>query len=89
MRQLYLRKDSPTGVRKIMLDMASLVSHKNIRLPKYYFEDQLYLPYLPDLKDRGKIEKFYLTKSNMIREDENFFYFDFKFKPEQVEETAF
>lgn len=89
MRQLYLRKDSPSGIRKIMLDMASLVSHKKIRLPKYYFEDQLYLPYLPDLMNREKIEKFYLTKDKIIKEDDNFFYFEYKFKPEQVEETAF
>lgn len=89
MRQIYLRKDYQFGIRKIMIDMSSLVSHKNIRLPKEKFEDQLYLPYLPDVKNKTNIEKYFLLKEDIIKEDDDFYYFSYKFKPEQVEETAY
>ena len=39
MRTLYLRKDDINITRKVLIDMAYLVSNKKIRLPKIYFED--------------------------------------------------
>jgi len=69
-----------------MLDMAYLVSNKKIRLPKYYMEDGLYLPYYPDKNDKVKTEKLFLTKENAKNEDNDFYYYDFKLKPEQVED---
>jgi len=82
MRTLYLRKDDSNSTRKILIDMAYLVSHKAIRLPKYYFEDDLYLPY--KRKSQTEVEKFLLTKNNILSEDENFYYFKFPFKAEEV-----
>ena len=87
MRTLYLRKDDPEITRKVLIDMAYLVSHKKIRLPKIYFEDSLYLPYFKD-KTKQQICKYFLTKSDIISEDPNHFFFKFPFKPYQVEDAA-
>lgn len=88
MKPLYARKETVHGIRKVMLDMAFIVTNKKIRLPKYYMEEGLFLPYYPDKKDKSKTEKFFLTRENAKKEDENFYYYDFKLKPEQVEELA-
>ncbi len=82
MRTIYLRKDENNFTRKILIDMAYLVSHKIIRLPKYYFEDMLYLPF--KRKSHNEIEKFVLTRNNITSEDDNFYYFKFPFKAEEV-----
>lgn len=82
MRPVYLRKDTGILTRKIMLDMAYLVSHKRIRMPKRYFEYNLYFYY----KDNNLIDKYYLSKDKIISEDENHFYFNFPFKEQQIED---
>lgn len=87
MKPIYARTEK-NGVRKVMLDMAFIVTNRMIRLPKYYMEDGLYFPYYPDKKDKNKIEKFYLDKVKAKKEDNNFYYYDFKLKPEQVEDIA-
>jgi hypothetical protein len=87
MRTLYLRKDDNNFTRKVLIDMAYLVAHKKIRLPKIYFEDSLYLPYFKD-KEKQKVCKYFLTKDAILNEDNNFYYFTFPFKPVQVEDAA-
>ncbi len=84
MKPVYLRKDSSSITRKIMIDMAYLVSHKKIRLPKRLFEDGLYFFY----KNNDSIEKYFIPKDKVVKEDENHFYFDFPFKDGQVEDIA-
>ncbi len=84
MRTIYIRKDDENLTRKILIDMAYLVSHKKIRLPKEYFEDNLYLPYYQN----NRIEKYYLDKGKIISEDQFHYYFKFTFRPEQVENAA-
>jgi hypothetical protein len=84
MKPIYIRKDSGNFTRKIMIDMAYLVSHKKIRLPKVYFEENLYLPYY----NKGQIQNYFLTKDKIIKEDEHHYFFNFTFLPEQVENTA-
>lgn len=83
MQPIYLIKDHSSFQRKIMLDMAWLSTHKQIRLPKNYFEDGLYLPYKSN--NQEQIEKYYLSKDKIIKEDEHHYYFKFPFKPEEVE----
>ncbi len=83
MQPVYLIKDHSNFQRKIMVDMAWLSTHKQIRLPKYYFEDGLYLPYKSNSQER--IEKYYLSKEKIIKEDQHHYYFEFPFKPEEVE----
>jgi hypothetical protein len=87
MRTLYLRKDSNDLTRKVLVDMAYLVSHKMIRLPKIFFEDSLYLPYFEG-NDKQHVHKYFLTKDAIISQDEHFYYFKFPFKPAQVEDAA-
>ena len=62
--------------------MAYLVSHKKIRLPKWQFEDNLYF-YFRNKNDG--VEKYFISRDKVIKEDENHFYFDFPFKENQVE----
>lgn len=83
MRPIYLIKDQGTFQRKVMLDMAWLSSHKQIRLPKYYLEDGIYLPFKS--KNNVEIEKYFLTKDKILKEDKDHFFFKFPFKPEEVE----
>lgn len=89
MRTIYLRKEDKDITRKVLLDMAYLVSNKKIRLPRYQLEDGLYLLFMPDLKDKSKIEKFFLTKEKIISEDQYHYFFKFPFKADQVTETAY
>jgi hypothetical protein len=86
MRTLYLRKDDRNFTRKILIDMAYLVSHKKIRLPKIYFEDSLYLPYFKDSAAQ-QVYKYFLTMNEIVIEDKDFYYFKFPFKPAQVEDA--
>ena len=55
-----------------MLDMAWLSSHKQIRLPKYYLEDGIYLPHKS--KNKDEIEKYFLTKDKILKEDNRSFF---------------
>ncbi|MBK7630377.1 MAG: hypothetical protein IPJ23_06730 [Ignavibacteriales bacterium] len=83
MRTIYLKVISNGFIRKISIDMAFLASHKKIRLPKYYFEEGLFLSYKKDIKD-DSTQNYYLTKDKVKKEDGDFYYFDFPFKLEQV-----
>ena len=87
MRTIYLRKDYNSHIRKVLIDMAYLVSHKKIRLPKYYFEDGLYLPHIS--KNENEIEKYFLTKDKIISETQDHYFFDFPFKADEVENAAY
>ena len=86
MRTIYLRKENGNELRKVLLDMPYLVTHKKIRFPKYCFEDGLYL--LNKTKNSNNIEKYYLTKDSVVKEDNDFYYFKFPFKAEEVEAYA-
>lgn len=83
MRTIYLKVNRNGLIRKVGIDMAFLSSHNRIRLPKYYFEEGLYLSYKKNLKE-SSIEEYYLTKDKVKKEDNDFYYFDFPFKVEQV-----
>lgn len=83
MRTIYLKVIRNGLIRKVSIDMAFLASHKIIRLPKYYFEEGLYLSYKKDLKE-SQVEEYFLTKDKIKKEDKDFYYFDFPFKVEQV-----
>ena len=83
MRTIYLRVNRKGLTRKVAVDMAFLASHKKIRLPKYYFEDGLYFSYKKDLEQQ-LVEQYFLTKDKVKKEDNDFYYFDFPFKVEQV-----
>jgi hypothetical protein len=83
MRTIYLRVNRNGLIRKVSIDMAFLASHKKIRLPKYYFEEGLYLSYKKDLKQQ-LVDEYFLTKDKVKKEDNDFYYFDFPFKVEQV-----
>lgn len=83
MRTIYLRVNRNGLTRKVAVDMAFLASHKKIRLPKYYFEEGLYFSYKKDLKQQ-LVEEYFLTKDKVKKEDNDFYYFDFPFKVEQV-----
>jgi hypothetical protein len=88
MRPIYLYIEKYGIIRKVAVDTAYLFAHKQIRLPKWQFEDGLYLNYLPDIKDKSKVEKYFLTKDKILKEDKDFYYFAFPFKYEQVSEVA-
>ena len=81
MKPIYLRKESNNITRKIMMDMAYLASHKKIRMPKWLYEDGLYFYF----KKNEEIDKYFLSKEKIKKEDENHFFFDFPFKDNQVE----
>ena len=83
MRTIYLKVNRNGMFRKVSIDMAFLASHNKIRLPKYYFEDGLYLSYRKNPKE-SFVEDYYLTKDKIKKEDKDFYYFDFPFKVEQV-----
>lgn len=83
MRPIYLYANTGGILRKIAVDMAYLFAHNKIRLPKYYFEDSLHFLY-SDAKDLNKTEQYFLTKDKVVKEDNDFFYFDFPVKLNQV-----
>ena len=88
MRTIYLRKDYKDYTRKILLDMAYIASHKKIRLPKIYFEENLYFPFISE-GNNNQSQKYFLTKDKIISEDTNHYFFDFPFKANQVEDSAY
>lgn len=87
MRTIYLRKDTNNGTRKILIDMPYLVSHKKIRLPKWQWEEGLYLPYKPE-RANVEFEIYFLSEDKIIDKDENHYFFEFPFRAEQVEPVA-
>ena len=86
MSTYYLRVETHNRIRKILIDMAFLAKHNYIRLPKYYYEGGLYLPYKSD--GNSITEKYELTKDKIIKEDEDHYFFKFPFKHSQVVDTA-
>ena len=76
MKPVYALKDANNITRKVMLDMAYLAEHKQIRFFKYLYEDGLYLLYSGDKKNPEKIEKFFLTRDKIKKEDENYLFFE-------------
>lgn len=88
MSTYYLRVETHNRIRKILIDMALLAKHNIIRLPKYYYEEGLYLPYRKNTDGNSTIEKYELTKDKIIKEDNDHYYFRFPFKHEQVEGVA-
>jgi len=84
MRTIYLFKDEADFTRKISVDMAFLATYKKIRLPKIQFEDGLYLAVV----NNGNNKKHLLSKGMIIKEDSDYFYFKFPFKPSEVENSA-
>ncbi len=88
MRTIYIRKDYSNYTRKILIDMAFLSTHKKLRLLKNYYEDNLYFPYFEN-GDSKQIQKYFLTRDKIISEDANHYFFNFPFKPNQVEEAAY
>jgi len=86
MRTIYLRKETNDGFRKVLLDMAFLASHKIIRFPQYLFEEGLYFSFKS--KGSDNIEKYYLTKDKIVKQDQNFYFFKFPFKGDEVEEYS-
>lgn len=88
MRTIYLRKETDNITRRILLDMAYLATHKKIRMRKELFEDGLYLLYKPKVGST-EIDKYFLTKDKIKKEDSFHYFFDFPFKPQQVENISF
>jgi len=84
----YLRVNDRNNIRKVLIDMSYLAKHKVIRLPKYYYEEGLYLPYKEINNNDDSVLKYELTKEKIFKEDNDFFYFRFPFKHEQVVEAA-
>jgi hypothetical protein len=87
MKPIYLRIESNNGIRKVMTDMAYLASHKKIRLPKWQWEEGLYLPYKPE-RTNVEFERHFLSEDKIIKEDADHYFFDFPFRVEQVEPVA-
>ena len=86
MSTYYLRVETHNRMRKILIDMAYLAKHNKIRLPKYYYEEGLYLPY--KLDSNSITERYKLTKDKIIKEDEDHYFFKFPFKHSQVVNIA-
>lgn len=87
MRPIYLFVEKNGLTRKIMIDMAFLSSKKKIRLPKYLFEEGLYLLY-PDTENKSSINKYFLTTDKIIKEDKHFYYFKLPFSIKEVSEVS-
>jgi len=83
----YLRVNKNNNTRKVAIDMAYLAKHKTIRLPKYYLEEGLYLPFI-NKNENNKVEEYYLSKDKITKEDKDFYYFKFPFKHYQVVDVA-
>jgi hypothetical protein len=88
MRTIYLYVEKKGLLRKVAIDMPYFATHKKLRLLKFYFEEGLYLLHLKDLNDTTSIEKYFLTKENIISEDTDHYFFKFPFKLEQILNVA-
>ena len=76
MKPVYALIDANNITRKILLDMAYLSEHKQIRFFKYLYEEGLYLLYSGDKKNPEKIEKYFLTRDKIKKEDGNYLFFE-------------
>ncbi|MDR3665984.1 MAG: hypothetical protein P4L35_03965 [Ignavibacteriaceae bacterium] len=76
MKPVYALIDANSITRKILLDMAYLAVHNQIRFFKYLYEDGLYFNYSGDKKSPDKVEKYFLTRDKAKKEDSNYLYFD-------------
>jgi len=88
MSTFYLRVERNDQTRKVLIDMAYLAKHNLIRLPKYYYEEGLYLPYSDNNQGNNSVGKYELTRDKILKEDDNFYFFKFPFKHDQVVQTA-
>lgn len=79
MKPVYALKDANNITRKVMLDMAYLAEHKQIRFFKYLYEDGFYFFFSGDKKNPEKTEKYYLTRDKVKKEDRDFLFFDLPF----------
>lgn len=84
MRPLYILKNQNNFIRKFMADMAYIVTHKQIRLPRNYFEEGLFFLYRSNNENQNNTEEYFLTREKIVSEDENFYYFNFPFTEDQV-----
>jgi hypothetical protein len=76
MKPVYALIDTNNITRKILLDMAYLTEHRQIRFFKYLYEDGLYFLFSSDKKNPGTIEKYFLTKEKIKKEDGNYLFFE-------------
>ena len=76
MKSVYALKDAKNITRKIMLDMAYLAEHNQIRFFKYLYEDGLYFLFSDDKKNPGKKEKYFLSRDKVKKEDRNYLFFN-------------
>jgi len=84
MHKIYLYVEKNNHIRKIAVDLPYLFTHKKIRLLKDYFENEMYLPIL---NSSNLIEKYFLTKEKIIKDDGHHYYFDLPFKINQAEKA--
>ena len=82
MHKIYLFVEKNNHFRKVGVDQPYLFKHKKIRLLKEYFEDGLFLPHS---KNSGNVERYFLTKDKILKEDEHHYFFNFPFKFDEVE----
>jgi hypothetical protein len=87
MKPIYLRKEAIGGLRKVMIDMPYFSIYKKIRLPKWLWEEGLFLPYKPE-RTNVEFEKYFLSKDKVIKEDTDHYFFNFPFKLDQIELVA-
>ncbi len=87
MKPVYFRIETNNNTRKVMVDMAYLAGHKKIRLPKWQWEEGLFLPYKPE-RTNVEFERYFLSKDKIIKEDPDHYFFNFPFRVEQVETVA-
>ncbi len=87
MRTIYLKVKQNGFFRKISVDMAFLAAHKIIRLPKYYFEEGLFLSHKNN-SEGSSIEEYYLTRDKIKNEDNDFYYFKLPFKIEEITDIS-
>ncbi|HSP87968.1 MAG TPA: hypothetical protein VLN45_07525 [Ignavibacteriaceae bacterium] len=87
MKPIYLRKEAIGGLRKVMLDMPYFSIYKKIRLPKWQWEEGLFLPYKPE-RTNVEFEKYFLSKDKVTKEDNDHYFFNFPFKLDQIELVA-
>lgn len=88
MRATYLRVEKNRMTRKVAIDLAYLAKHNKIRFPKYLYEEGLYLPFVKNPEENNILEQYFLTKDKIEKEDKDFYYFNFPFKPEQYQGFA-
>lgn len=82
MHKIYLFVEKNNHFRKVGVDQPYLFKHKKIRLLKEYFEDGLFLPHS---KNSDNVERYFLTKDKILKEDEHHYFFNFPFKFDEVE----